>query len=60
MELPPGVTEIIVDSVAIDNDRGTTFLVTRGTISQGEAIGKRVTIREPISGVLGKVEFETE
>lgn len=59
MELPQGVTEIIVDTVAIENDRGTTWLVTRGQVSRGPAVGRKVVIREPISGVLGKVEFDT-
>lgn len=59
MELPQGITEIIVDMMAIENDRGTTWLVTRGQVSRGEYVGKKLVVREPISGVLGKVEFES-
>lgn len=60
MDLPQGVTEIIVNTMAIENDMGTTWLVTRGQISQGEHVGKKVVVKEPISGVLGKIEFEVE
>lgn len=60
MELPQGVTEVIVDTVAIENDRGTTWLVTRCQVSRGDHVGKRLVVKEPISGVLGKVEFESE
>lgn len=60
MDLPQGVTEVIVDSVAIENDRGTIWLVTRCVVSQGDHVGKHVVVREPVSGVCGKVEFETE
>lgn len=60
MDLPQGVTEVIVDTVAIENDRGTTWLVTWARVSRGEYVGTRVKIKQPISGVLGKVEFESE
>jgi hypothetical protein len=58
VQLPEGVTEIVVNSVAVENDQGTTWLVTRGQVSRGEHVGVRVVVREPISGICGTVEFE--
>lgn len=60
MELPQGVTEVIVDAVGIENDRGTTRFVTWCTVSAGEQVGKRLKVKEPISGVCGQIEFDEE
>lgn len=59
MDLPQGVTEIIVNTVSVESDRGTTWLVTHAQVSRGEHVGQRVTVRQPISGILGKVEFDS-
>lgn len=60
MGLSKGVTEVLINDVTIENDRGTTWLVTYCVISKGEHIGQGLIVRQPISGVCGKVEFDPQ
>ncbi len=58
MELPEGVTRIQVERVILVTTKlGTVFKVTEAIITDGELIGQRVSITEPITSVCGKVEL---